>query len=240
MEDSDSESISSDMTGQIFIAFIPARGGSKGIPRKNMSLLNGRPLIDFTISAAKGSLVFQQIIVSTDDVEIADYARSAGCQIHNRPAHLATDSSRVVDSLEHAATEFGIHPNAVVMVLQPTSPLRDAESIKAAVRLFQENGGVAVVGVVECEHHPSKTVRVENGRIVAEPERSQLEMARQDLPTVFRINGAMYLCPLQTVLREKTLIPTESSALLMSRVESIDIDDSLDLIVSEIIEKRRV
>ena len=225
------------MTDQIFVAFIPARGGSKSIPRKNMSLLNGRPMIDFTIEAAKRSRVFQQIIVSTDDIEIAEHARSAGCQIHHRPAHLATDSSRVVDSLEHAATELGIHPSAVVAVLQPTSPLRAAESIKAAVRLHQENGGVAVVGVVECEHHPYKTVHVENGRIHAGSHRDYLEAARQDLPQVFRINGAIYLSLLRTILHEQTLIPMDSLALLMSRVESIDIDNSLDLILSEVIEK---
>lgn len=227
------------MIDQIYIAFIPARGGSKGIPRKNMSLLNGRPLVDFTISAAKDSLVFQRIIVSTDDVEIVEHARSAGCQIHNRPAHLATDSSRVVESLEHAATELGIHPDTVIIVLQPTSPLRDAELIKAAVRLFEENGGAAVVGVVECEHHPSKTVRLENGRIVTDAERSKLESARQDLPTVFRINGAIYLCPLRTILNEQTLIPRESIAFLMSRAESIDIDSNIDLMVAEVVEKRR-
>lgn len=225
------------MTDQIFVAFIPARGGSKGIPRKNMSLLNSRPLIDFTIDAAKRSCIFQQIIVSTDDIEIAEYARSAGCQIHHRPAPLATDSSRVVDSLEHAAAELEIHPSAVVVVLQPTSPLRSAESIKAAAQLHRENGCASVVGVVECEHHPYKTVRVENGRIVAGLHRNYLEAARQDLPTVFRINGAIYLSLLRTILHEQTLIPTDSLALVMSRAESIDIDNSLDLILCEVTEK---
>ena len=225
------------MKDSVFAAFIPARGGSKSIPKKNMSLLNGRPLIDFTISAAKSAGVFQQIIVSTDDIEIAEYARSAGCQIHQRPSHLATDSSRVVDSIEHAATTMSIDPNAVIVVLQPTSPLRAAESIKAAVQLHKENEGAAVVGVVECEHHPSKTVRVENGRILVGSHRNYLEAARQDLPPVFRINGAIYLSLLRTILHEQTLIPVNSLALLMSRVESIDIDNNLDLILSEVVEK---
>jgi CMP-N-acetylneuraminic acid synthetase len=225
------------MTDRIFVAFIPARGGSKSIPRKNMSILNGRPLIDFTISAAKSAGVFQEIIVSTDDNEIAEYALSAGCQIHQRPSHLATDSSRVVDSIVHAATTMSIDLNAVIVVLQPTSPLRAAESIKAAVQLHRENEGASVVGVVECEHHPYKTVHLENGRIHAGSHRVYLEAARQDLPQVFRINGAIYLSLLLTILHEQTLIPMDSLALLMSRVESIDVDNSLDLILSEVIEK---
>ncbi len=225
------------MTDRIFVAFIPARGGSKSIPRKNMSILNGRPLIDFTISAAKSAGVFQEIIVSTDDNEIAEYALSAGCQIHQRPSHLATDSSRVVDSIVHAATTMSIDLNAVIVVLQPTSPLRAAESIKAAVQLHRENEGAAVVGVVECEHHPYKTVRVENGRILAKLHKHYLEAARQDLPPVFRINGAIYLSSLRTILHEQTLIPMDSLALVMSRAESIDIDNNLDLILSEVIEK---
>ena len=227
------------MRDSVFAAFIPARGGSKGIPRKNMSMLNGRPLIDFTISAAKSAGVFQQIIVSTDDIEIAEYALSAGCQIHQRPSHLATDSSRVVDSIEHAATTMSIDPDAVIVILQPTSPLREAESITAAVRLHQENDGAVVVGVVECEHHPSKTVRVENGRIAAMTEVQHLEMARQDLPQVFRINGAIYLCPLRTILQTHTLLPPGTIAIEMSREASLDIDHPLDLLLADQILKHK-
>ncbi len=222
-----------------FIAFVPARGESKSIPGKNLTLLNGRPLIDFTLDLTRTAGIFHQTIVSTDDKQIAEHAQSAGCSIHQRPIHLAADSSRVVDAIEHAAVSMQIHPDAVVMVLQPTSPLRRLHSVQSAVELHHQNNGAAVVGVVECEHHPYKTVRINDGQIIAFENHQNLEAARQDLPRFFRVNGAMYLCPLHLIIKERTLIPNGTIALPMSREDSLDIDETIDLLFAELILQRQ-
>ena len=239
MEYTRSESFSPHMSTPPFIAFVPARGGSKSIPGKNLVLLNGRPLIDFTLDLTRTAGIFYQTIVSTDDEQIAEHAQSAGCSIHQRPTHLAADSSRVVDAIEHAAISMHIHPEAVIIVLQPTSPLRGLHSVQSAVKLHHENNGAAVVGVVECEHHPYKTVRINDGQIAASDNHQNLEAARQDLPRFFRVNGAMYLCPLHLITKEHTLVPTGAIALRMSREDSLDIDEPIDLLFAELILQRQ-
>jgi CMP-N-acetylneuraminic acid synthetase len=235
MEHASSESFSPHMSIPPIVAFVPARGGSKSIPGKNLTLLNGQPLIDFTLDLTRTAGLFDETIVSTEDKQIAAHAQSAGCSIHQRPIHLATDSSRVVDAIEHAAISMQIHPDAVIVVLQPTSPLRGLHSVQSAVELHHQYNGAAVIGVVECEHHPHKTVRIDNGRIAAFESHTNLEAARQDLPKFFRINGAIYLCPLRLIIKERTLIPKNAVALRMSRVDSLDIDENIDLQFAEFI-----
>lgn len=216
------------------VAVVPARGGSKGIPRKNMTMLAGRPLIDHTLYAAKTVNFFDDIIVSTDDVEIADFSKRAGCSVHQRPQHLATDSSRVVDSVLDVAHSRQLDAATLVMVLQPTSPFRAAQHIREAVDLFHNQDSTAVISVVECEHHPLKTVRIENQRVVPTSDHRLLETSRQDLPRIFRPNGAIYLASIGTTIRMRSLIPPEAHALEMSREDSIDIDCEADIVLAEL------
>lgn len=227
------------MTTPSLIAFIPARGGSKGVLRKNMALLNGRPLLAYTLSVAQDAKVFDQIVISTDDQEIATYARDAGCIVHHRPAHLATDSSRVVDAVEDASASLSWPSEAVITVMQPTSPLREISDVRKAMELHLQGGGSPVVSVVECEHHPLKVVRVENGRILTGADHSLIEASRQDLPQFFRPNGAIYLCPLSIILQSHSLVPADALASTMSRESSIDIDDNLDLQLATLILQHR-
>lgn len=216
------------------IAIVPARGGSKGIPRKNMTMLAGRPLIDHTLHAAKFANVFDDIIVSTDDTEIADFSKHAGCSVHQRPSFLATDSSRVVDSVLDIAHSRQLEAATLVMVLQPTSPFRTAQHIREAVDLFQNQDSTAVISVVECDHHPLKTVRIDNQRIVPTNDHRFLETSRQDLPKIFRPNGAIYLAPIATTIKVRSLIPLKAHALEMSREDSIDIDCEADVVLAEL------
>jgi len=216
------------------VAVVPARGGSKGIPRKNMTMLAGRPLIDHTLYAAKTVNFFDDIIVSTDDVEIADFSRYAGCSVHQRPSYLATDSSRVVDSILDIALSRQLDASTLIMVLQPTSPFRTAQHIREAVNLFQNQDSTAVISVVECEHHPLKTVRIENQRIVPTSDHRLLETSRQDLPRIFRPNGAIYLASIATTFGVRSLIPPKAHALEMSREDSIDIDSESDVVLAEL------
>ena len=217
------------------VAIVPARGGSKGIPRKNMSLLAGRPLIDYTLHAAKLADVFDDIIVSTDDPETAEFSTNAGCSVHHRPHHLATDSSRVVDSVLDAAKSRQLDASTLIMVLQPTSPFRTEHHIREAAGLLHGQDSSAVVSVVECEHHPLKTVRIENQRIVPTNEHRFLEASRQDLPRIFRPNGALYLAPLSVTIQTGSLVPPHAHALEMSREDSLDIDSANDLMLAQLL-----
>jgi len=210
------------------IAFIPARGGSKGVRRKNLSELGGKPLIDFAIDAARDSGIVHRIIVSTDDHETAVHARSKGCDVHDRPAHLASDTSKVVDAVIDAASTLHIHDSSVVVVLQPTSPLRRASRIVEALHLYRTSSNT-VVSVVECEHHPLKSVTVSDGVITPAFAHEYLEASRQDLPKLFRPNGAIYLATLSAIRENRTLACPGAAALVMSAEESIDIDTPADL-----------
>jgi len=221
------------------IAVVPARGGSKGIPRKNLALLAGRPLIDFTLHAAQSAGIFDEIIVSTDDAEIAEFSRSRGCSVRERPKDLASDSSRVIDCVLDIAFTRHLDKSTRVMVLQPTSPLRGAHHIVDAVNLLHVPGSDAVVSVVECEHHPFKTVRIENQRIVSSRDHHSLETSRQDLPRMFRPNGAIYLAPLAITIKNGSLVPPNAHALTMSREDSIDIDEQIDVMLAELVLQAR-
>ena len=220
------------------IAFIPARGGSKGVPRKNLSTVLGKPLIDYAIEVARESGLVQRIIVSTDDPEIASHARSKGCDVHDRPAHLASDTSRVVDAVLDAASTMHIDDSCVVVVLQPTSPLRRASHLIDALKLHRSTAGV-VVSVVECEHHPLKSVTVSDGVLSPAFVHEHLEASRQNLPKMFRANGAVYVSALGAIRKNGTLVPSEAVALEMSAEDSIDIDNVTDLEQAEAVLRRR-
>ena len=181
---------------------ITARGGSKGIPGKNLKPLAGKPLIAHTIEAAERSAVFDRLIVSTDDPAIADFAASQGCDVpFMRPAELARDETPHLPVMQHAVEWVARHQNYrpdAVMILQPTSPLRRAEDIKEAARLLATSGADSVLSVSEAPAHvnPMRMLRVDdNGRAVlfvtGEPIRKRINR-RQDMPTAWVMNGAIY------------------------------------------------
>jgi len=214
------------------LAFIPARGGSKALPNKNLLLLNGKPLIDYTINVAQDSRLFDRIVVSTDSSAIAERAISASVEVHNRPTHLSTDTSRVVDAVVHASEELNLNQNDIVCVLQPTSPLRKASQVTGAVRKTIETGH-PVISVVECEHHPLKSFTLLNGAIQTMSNRSDLEKSRQDLPKMYRPNGAIYVASVAAIVKSMSLIPPDALTIEMSARDSVDIDSALDLQVAE-------
>lgn len=227
------------MSNPRLIAFIPARGGSKGIPGKNMVLLASKPLIDYTIRAAHDAGIFARVIVSTDDETIAEYSRNQSCEVHHRPPELATDVSRVVDAVLAGADLMQLEDVDVVFVLQPTSPLRRAAHIREAASLQLESGTGGVVSVVECEHHPMKTVMLEHGKLRPVFDASLLETSRQKLPQLFRPNGAIYGAPLMRTRELHTLVCSGDAVMRMSNEDSIDIDSLIDLNLAEHLLQRR-
>jgi CMP-N,N'-diacetyllegionaminic acid synthase len=221
------------------LGVITARGGSKGIPGKNLKLLGGRPLIAYTIDAARQSDVFDRLILSTDEAAIAEAAQALGCEVpFLRPPELARDDTPHLPVMQHAvewlAANDGYRPG-LVMILQPTSPLRRAEQMREAVSLAQTSGADSVVGVsaVPVHYHPLRTLRVDaDGTatlfVTGEPVRRR-DKRRQDLPPVWAMNGAIYLFRARTLLDpEPSLFGARSAAYVMPHPSGLSIDDPDD------------
>jgi CMP-N-acetylneuraminic acid synthetase len=210
------------------VAVSPARGGSKGINRKNLVQLNGKPLIAYTIEAAIGVGIFDRICVSTDDAEIALVSKDFGAEVIERPDELSQDDSSSLDAVCHAL-EFLDLKDGSFCLLQPTSPLRTREHIKEAFDLFRQTSIGSVISVSVPEHHPYKCL-IDLGAGI-KPLRSfeDLVSPRQKLPKVYAPNGAIYFCDVSRFLIDKNIFHSDTKYYSMGRVSSIDIDDMSDL-----------
>ncbi len=220
------------------LAVIPARGGSKGLPGKNLRMLAGRPLIAWTIGDALASGCLDRVVVSTDAPDIAAEARRRGAEVpFLRPAELAGDATPTLPVLRHAVAELeareGYRPGLVV-ALQPTSPLRGPESIREAVAKMADPRVDSVVSVCPAEHSPYLLRRLEGDRAVpfldVDPLRGGLR--RQDLPPVYRLNGAVYAFRRDNLLGDEPY-GAEVRAVVMENWRSVDIDREEDLVVAE-------
>lgn len=210
------------------VALIPARGGSTGIPRKNLAPLGGKALIRWAIDAALAAETLSRVVVSTDDDEIE---AAAGIETIRRPASLAADETPMLDVVLHALTDLG--DVDALCVLQPTSPLRRAEHVDAAVRLFEQTGADTVVSVCAIPHQflPTSLMRLEEGRLVAVDPATPTR--RQDKPTLFARNGPAVLVVRAKGLQERGLYGGDVRGYEMTAADSVDIDGPLDLAVAE-------
>lgn len=215
------------------IAVITARGGSKGLPRKNVLMLAGKPLIEHTIEAALLSGCFAHTVVSTDDDEIREISVRAGAEVLWRPSALATDVASSLDVLEHALRSF---PECdYYALLQPTSPLRTAVHLREAVTLFRHEGNCSCVSITLMDHPPEKClVRSEDGRFVPLFSKELLTAPRQHLRPSYRINGAIYLGYVATFLASKDLFAEPLRCYEMAGRDSVDIDSADDFAVAEL------
>ena len=227
------------------VGLITARAGSKGLPGKNLRQLAGRSLLSWTCQAALGAKALSRVILSTDGEDIAAAGREAGVEVpFMRPAELASDRASSIDVAVHAVRwleEDGDRPDAVVL-LQPTSPLRRAEHIDAAVGLLTD-GVDTVVSVVEVPHHfsPYKVMRQTEGRLehfIPDPLPFD-RYRRQELPPVYARNGPAVLVTRTTVLLEGTFYGSVTVPLVMDERDSIDIDTEDDLQLAELMLERR-
>jgi N-acylneuraminate cytidylyltransferase len=213
------------------VAIVPARGGSKGVPGKNKRLVGGQPLIAYTLDAARAAEKLDRIVVTTDDPEIADLARAAGAEVVERPSRIAADDSPVIDAVLHALESLGIEDPSALVLLQPTSPLRTASDIDAAIELF-ERTGTPVCSVCRAgDAHPARMYRLEEG--VMRPVMPELAShRRQDLPVLFHRNGALYIVGPEQ-LRARQIICDPMVPYEMDEERSVNIDTELDLMVLE-------
>lgn len=218
------------INGKSVLAIIPARGGSKGVPRKNIRDLAGKPLIAWTIEAARKSVYIDRVILSSDDPEIIDVAKSWGCDVpFIRPAELARDETPGIDPVIHALEKLPGYDYAVL--LQPTSPLRITEDIDASIARCEESGAPACVSVTEPAHHPHWMYTL-NGTGVLRPLAEERGLRRQDLPPVYALNGATYVAQVPWLVKSRTFLGVETHAYVMPPCRSIDIDTEQDLIVA--------
>ncbi|TOK78025.1 acylneuraminate cytidylyltransferase family protein [Vibrio parahaemolyticus] len=225
---------------QKVIAIIPARGGSKRLPRKNVLNLAGKPLISWTIDAAKECKYIDEILVSTDDREISNIALQHGVHMPElRPSHLSSDSATTESLLLYCLEQYEIDANIIVL-LQPTSPLRSALDIEKSLEYYIEKSAKSVVTVTQCEHSPLwANILPEDfnmGRFIPEKNTKR----SQELPVFYRLNGAIYIFDIDTFKVCGMKYSKDSYAYLMDNESSIDIDTELDFKFADFLLNERV
>lgn len=221
------------------IAIIPAREGSKGLPGKNYKLLNGKPLITYTIQAALESEIFDEVLVSTDSEKIAEIAKENGAIVpFLRPSSLSGDkvSSDMVIAHALGFMEERKEYFEYVCKLQPTSPLRRAADIKEAFSLLMDKNANSVISVCECEHSPLWSgVIGEDLRIDGFMSKQLAITNRQDLQKYYRLNGAIYFSKVESFKKNGCFFGQKSIAYIMPKERSVDIDDILDFRFAEML-----
>jgi CMP-N,N'-diacetyllegionaminic acid synthase len=224
------------------LGVIPARGGSKGVPQKNTCLVGGKPLICYTIETALACSTLDRVIVSTDDPSIAEIARAAGAEVpFLRPAALAEDTTHTPPVIAHAVRYLEEHEGYtvdLVVTLQPTSPLRRQEHISQAVATLQHNPALdSVMTVCQAEFPPFWMLTLEAGRLVpfVNNAADYFLLERQQLPPVYRPNGAVYVTRRELLLTAGVVIGKHVGAVIMEAESSLDVDTPLDLQLLELV-----
>jgi len=222
---------------QRMIAIIPARSGSKGLPNKNIRLLNGKPLLAYSILQAQETGIFDEIFLSTDSQEYADIARQYGANApFLRSGELASDSASTWDCVVEALEQYSRIGKEydLFVVLQPTSPLRTAQDIVNTLKKMLLNNADSVVSVCEADHSPLLCNTLPENQSMKDFIRPEItSKTRQELPPYYRINGAIYAVRTSFFLNAQTIYDGNSLAYVMPRERSIDIDTLFDFSLAE-------
>jgi len=221
------------------LAIIPARGGSKGVPRKNIRLLAGKPLIAWTIEEAKKSKYIDRLILTSEDLEIIETAKAYGCDIpFVRPGKLALDSTPGIDPVLHALEV--IQGYDYVVLLQPTSPLRLAEDIDGCIEKMIEKQSTTCVSVTEAETSPYWMYTLNQaGAMQPLIQQDEPIVRRQDLTMVYALNGAVYVAEVDWLKRSRSFLTTETVAFIVPKDRSYDIDTEKDFLWCDWLISRR-
>lgn len=220
------------------LAIVPARAGSKGVPGKNIRPLVGRPLLAYTAEAAAQSAVVDRLILSTDSSEIADVGRRHGLEVpFLRPASLAADDTPMLAVIEHALSILeadGWRPDIVVL-LQPTSPLRRPDHVRAAVELLRASGADSVVSVVELPRHhsPDYVMRIDDGLLRPFVDGGGRLTRRQDARPAYARDGTVYACRRSTIERFASIYGDDCRPIVIPAAESLSIDTPADWVEAE-------
>lgn len=221
------------INGKTVLGIIPARGGSKGVPRKNIRDVAGKPLIAWSIEEAKKSKYIDRLILSSEDVEIIKVAQEWGCDVpFVRPAELSQDDTPGIEPILHAIRSLPGYD--YVVMLQPTSPLRKVEDIDGCIELCVSKQVSACVSVTEPDKSPYWMFTVaDDGLMHPLIEQTEIIPRRQDLPKVFALNGAVYVSESAVMLEQRTFLTENTIAYIMPKKASIDIDTEEDISIAE-------
>lgn len=214
-----------------FHALIPARKGSKGLPGKNRYPLAGKPLIAYTMHAAQCSNYINDIHISSDDEDILALTNDNQCIALHRPAHIAQDTTSMAPVIEHFIETCHISSSSFIVLLQPTSPLRTQEHIDQSIALMLQNNHDAVISVTDIDgHHPYKALKVsDEGKLTGLVNDQAPFSRRQDCPTCYFANGAIYVFRCDRFMEEKQIPLRDACPYAMPIEKSIDIDTRQDV-----------
>ena len=226
-----------------FLAIIPARGGSKGIPNKNIMDICGKPLIAYTIEAGKKSKYIDEIVVSTDSDSIKVVAEKYGAEVpFLRPQELSSDIAKSIDVVLHTI-DFYKNKNMnfdYIVLLQPTSPLRTCEHLDEAIEKLIEANRNSLISVREADENPVIMRTIQDGKLREVISFGGTNLRRQDLPTFYIFNGALYINSNDMLVNEKRFIDENTIPYVMDKESSVDIDTMLDARLVEVIIKENM
>ncbi|WP_018132198.1 acylneuraminate cytidylyltransferase family protein [Effusibacillus pohliae] len=227
--------------GKTVLAIIPARGGSKGVPRKNIRCVAGKPLVAWTIEEAKKSKYIDRLILSSEDPEIISIAREWGCEVpFVRPYELAQDDTPGIEPVLHAMQVLPEEYDYVVL-LQPTSPLRTAQDIDGCIERCIQQSANACVTLTESEKSPCWMYVLENDhRMTPLLVTETAPTRRQDAAKVYVLNGAVYVAKSDWLLKQRTFLTYETVGYLMPKERSLDIDTEFDMVLFEILTSLKI
>ncbi|SMC23218.1 CMP-N,N'-diacetyllegionaminic acid synthase [Clostridium acidisoli DSM 12555] len=229
------------INGKTILVIIPARGGSKGVPRKNIKKLSGKPLIAYTIEEAKKSKYIDRVVVSTEDSEIAQVSKKFGAEVpYLRPAELSQDNSPTIDCIIHMINwlndKQGYIPNYVCL-LQCTSPLRTFEDIDGTIKKAIDLNFDGAVSICEAEVNPYWSNVFDGDQLKYFIEEGKEITRRQDLPPIYTVNGAVYVIKTSVLLEKETFETDNITGYVMNNKSSVDIDTEIDFKLAELLMK---
>lgn len=226
------------------LAIIPARSGSKGVPKKNIKELAGAPLISYTIKAAKKSEFITRVIVSTDSEEIADVARKYGAEVpFLRPAELSTDDAKAIDVYLYTIERLNLENDEQInefLVLLPTSPLRNYMDIDQAIKIFKKKNADSVISVTETEYPPQWIKRISEKGVLEDYFQGMNNLNRQEYEKTYIPNGAIYIFKYNVLKKEYNYYTDKTYPYIMPNIRSIDIDTPLDFMIAEYLIKNNL
>lgn len=226
------------------LGIIPARGGSKGIPKKNIAALGGKPLIEYTFKAAKDSKLIDRLILSTDSKEIAEVGKENNVEVpFIRPKELSMDETPTLPVIKHAVDFMRDklkYSADIILILQPTAPLRKPKHIDEALHLLINSDADSTVSVVEVPHqyNPFFTMKIDDGKLSFYKQEGTKLTRRQDLPKSYSRNGAIYALRLETLNVKESLYGDKCLPYIMEFSESINIDSKYDLSIAGLFLKK--
>lgn len=224
--------------GRTYLGVVPARGGSKRLPRKNILDLNGKPLIAYSIESGLNTMYIDTVVVTSDDDDILNIAKKYETKYIVRPDYLSSDTATTYSVIKHAIKKIKMHD--YIVLLQPTSPLRTHKHISEAIELLESKNADAIISVCEMDHSPlwANTLK-ENASMSGFLKNEILSKRSQELEKYYRVNGAIYICRTDKLLKEGTFYLKDNIfAYIMERDDSIDIDDKIDFKIASVLQEK--